>query len=84
MPHFIFTKLGSDRDPEVTMEFQAEHIDTVRENFEDFLFGSGFRPKMEEEEETPFELRLTSDDVIQFPESWMWDDSLDPVTKSFD
>lgn len=77
MPHFIFTKVGSAGDPEVTMEFQADHIDTLKENFEDFLYGSGFRPKMEDEE-SPFEFRLTEDNVLQFPESWMWDDTLPP------
>jgi hypothetical protein len=81
MQKFTFTKHGSGCDPQVTMEFEAEYIDTVKQNFEDFLFGSGFHPETDDEKEqdVPFEYRLNSDDVIHFPESWMWDDSLPPV-----
>lgn len=80
MPKFTFTKHGTGFDPQVTMEFEAEHIDTVSQNFEDFLFGSGFHPETNGESQDPvFERRLTSEDVLHFPESWMWDDSLPPV-----
>jgi hypothetical protein len=80
MQKFIFTKVGSGWDPQVTMEFEAEHLDVIKENFHDFLCGSGFQPEIGDEDQDPaFEPRLTTEDVLHFPESWMWDDSLPPV-----
>jgi len=50
MPKFTLIKHGEGDDPSVTMEFESDILEVVRENIEDFVRGSGFflEPHLEE------------------------------------
>ena len=73
MPSFSFTKHGSDSDPSVTMTFESDCLDVVRENIEDFIRGAGFYTETELEE-----ARHISDSFAPLPEpDWDWTDSIE-------
>ena len=50
MPKFTLIKHGEGENPSVTMEFESDILEVVRENIEDFVRGSGFflEPQLEE------------------------------------
>lgn len=50
MPKFTLIKHGEGENPSVTMEFESDILEVVRENIEDFVRGSGFflEPEIEE------------------------------------
>jgi len=74
MPKFTFIKHSEfEGDAEVTMTFAAEMVETTRENFEDFISGSGFVVEAEKEEED-FESRVFSFEVPK-EDDWMWGDT---------
>ena len=79
MPTFSFTKTHDYRDgvgdPTVTMTFTTDSIETLRENFEDFLNGAGFVSKPEEDNIVNFERRVTKDDYVAKEEDFMWNDA---------
>ena len=86
MPTFTFTKShdyrDGDGDPNVTMTFTTDSLQTLRENFEDFIQGAGFAVKPEPEHavdrviQPEFERRLTQEDFLAKEEDWLWDDAL--------
>ena len=75
MPTFTFTKShdyrDGDGDPNVTMTFSTDSLQTLRENFEDFIQGAGFAVRPEPE----FEPRITSKDFLAKEEDWLWNDA---------
>lgn len=51
MPDFTFIKHGWKEDPNLTMTFNTDSLETIRECFEDFVQGAGFvSPEKNEED----------------------------------
>jgi len=81
MPKFTFIKHPDfEGDTEVTMTFNAELLEVLQENFQDFVVGAGFvvQEEAEEEEEEEHEPRVFPFELIS-NDDWMWDDDEDPI-----